>query len=141
MIDNVRYMYYLSHLDTFDWKESVVPNDWLVVWSQFFSYTILYEPVVVGGGVQADSINPFRFLWIVDCEAVRGDWMMKISGVTEKLTPGVSQNGPEDLDKHTKFCGRYNTSKNDMQWYLVLEIPEDLIFFLGAALFRIDQGL
>ena len=65
--------------------------------------------------VQADSINPFRFLWIVDCEAVRGDWMMKISGVTENLTPGVSQNRPEDLDKHTKFCGRYNTSKNDMQ--------------------------
>ena len=64
--------------------------------------------------LQADSINPFRILWIVDCETIRGDWILKISGVTEKITPGVSQNRPEDFDKHTKFCGRCNTSKNDM---------------------------
>ena len=64
--------------------------------------------------VQADSINPFRILWIVDCETARGDWMMKLSGVTEKLTPGVSQKRPEDFDKHTNFCGRFHISTNDM---------------------------
>ena len=68
--------------------------------------------------IQADFGNTVRFLWIVNCETVRYYWTMKISGVTEQVTPRVSQNRPKSLEKKSKSCGRFNVSVNDMKYWM-----------------------
>ena len=64
--------------------------------------------------LQVDFVKSFHFLWIVDCETARNDWILKISGVTKRPTPWVSPGRPKAFAKKRRSCGHLIVGENDI---------------------------